>query len=169
VVCPGAQSALTAVLTTIAKPGDRIIVEPLTYPGLIALAARLGCAWSPARSTTKVSCPRPWSGLCAEEQPAAVYLVPTTRNPGRHDHGPGATPRGRGRIIAEGGAWLIEDDPYSRLFDSPLPALAALAPERPSMSPPCPRPCRPACAPPSWRRRPGLWRNGSRTPCTPRP
>jgi DNA-binding transcriptional MocR family regulator len=28
------------------------------------------------------------------------------------------------------GTWLIEDDPYSRLFDAPVPAIASLAPER---------------------------------------
>ena len=28
------------------------------------------------------------------------------------------------------GIWIVEDDPYARLFDTPLPALATLAPER---------------------------------------
>ncbi|MBO9711222.1 MAG: PLP-dependent aminotransferase family protein, partial [Caulobacter sp.] len=55
--------------------------------------------------------------------------VPTTRNPV-------ATTMGLARrqeiaaIVAASDAWLIEDDPYSRLFNSPLPALAALTPER---------------------------------------
>jgi hypothetical protein len=91
VVCPGAQSALTAVLTTIAKPGDRIVVEPLTYPGLIALAARLGLRLVACPVDDEGFLPEALARLCAEERPAAVYLVPTTRNPGRHDHGPGAT------------------------------------------------------------------------------
>ena len=43
----------------------------------------------------------------------------------------GATRRGEVAAIARNaGVWLIEDDPYSRLFDTPLPALAALAPEQ---------------------------------------
>ncbi|MBO9557982.1 MAG: PLP-dependent aminotransferase family protein [Caulobacter sp.] len=129
VVCPGAQPALTAALTTVAKPGDRIVVEPLTYPGIIALAARLGLHLVACPVDDEGFQPQALERLCAEERPAAVYLVPTTRNPL-------ATTMGLERrreiatIVAASGAWLIEDDPYSRLFDSPLPALAALAPER---------------------------------------
>jgi DNA-binding transcriptional MocR family regulator len=129
VVCPGAQSALTAVLTTFTKPGDRIIVEPLTYPGLIALAARLGLRLVACPIDDEGLQPQALERLCAEELPAAVYLVPTTRNPIATTMGL-ARRREIARIIAAGGAWLIEDDPYSRLFDSPLPAVAALAPER---------------------------------------
>ena len=81
VVCPGAQPALTAALTTIAKPGDRIIVEPLTYPGIIALAARLGLRLIACPVDDEGFQPQPLERLCAEERPAAVYLVPTTRNP----------------------------------------------------------------------------------------
>ncbi len=40
----------------------------------------------------------------------------------------------RRREIAEvarrADAWIVEDDPYSRLFDAPVPAVASLAPER---------------------------------------
>ena len=40
-VCPGAQSALLAVIGTLAAPGEVICAEALTYPGLKALAAQL--------------------------------------------------------------------------------------------------------------------------------
>jgi DNA-binding transcriptional MocR family regulator len=129
VVCPGAQSALTAVLTTIAKPGACIVVEPLTYPGIISLAARLGLRLVACPVDDEGFLPEALARLCAEQRPAAVYLVPTTRNPV-------ATTMGLARrreiavIVGASDAWLIEDDPYSRLFDSPLPALASLAPER---------------------------------------
>lgn len=128
-VCPGAQTALAALLATLAKPGDTLIVEPLTYPGLIAIARQSGLRL--------VACPVDGEGfvsaelarLCAETRPAAIYLVPTTQNPVAS-----TMPLDRRREVAaiarESGAWLIEDDPYSRLFDSPLPALASLAPER---------------------------------------
>ena len=129
VVCPGAQSALTAILITIAKPGDRIIVEPLTYPGIIGLAARLGLRLVACPVDDEGFQPEALAQLCAEERPAAVYLVPTTRNP------VGTTMSLARRqeiaaIVGAGDAWLIEDDPYSRLLDSPLPALAALIPKR---------------------------------------
>ncbi|MEJ2816711.1 PLP-dependent aminotransferase family protein [Caulobacter sp. CCG-8] len=128
VVCPGAQSALTAVLTTLAKPGDRIVVEPLTYPGIIALAERLGVKLVPCPVDDEGFLPEALERLCAEERPAAIYLVPTTRNPVATTMGL-ARRRAIAAIVGASDAWLIEDDPYSRLFDSPLPALAALAPE----------------------------------------
>jgi DNA-binding transcriptional MocR family regulator len=129
VVSPGAQSALTAILSMIAPPGAGLVVEPLTYPGVIALAVRLGLRLIPCPVDAEGFLPEALARLCAEQKPAAIYLVPTIRNPV-------ATTMGltrRREIAAVVGAentWLIEDDPYSRLFDSPLPALASLAPER---------------------------------------
>jgi DNA-binding transcriptional MocR family regulator len=129
VVCPGAQSALTAVLATLARPGANLVVEPLTYPGLIALARRLDLRLLPCAVDDQGFVPEVLARLCAERRPTAIYVVPTTRNPL-------ATTMGRARrgevasIAREAGVWLIEDDPYSRLFDAPLPALAALAPDQ---------------------------------------
>jgi len=129
VVCPGAQSALTAVLATISKPGARVIVEPLTYPGIIALAARLGLRLVACPVDDQGFLPEALAKLCAEQRPAAIYLVPTTRNPVATTMGL-ARRREVAAIVNASETWLIEDDPYGRLFDPPLPALASLAPER---------------------------------------
>jgi DNA-binding transcriptional MocR family regulator len=129
VVAPGGRSALTAVLTTIAAPGASIVVEPLTYPGIIALSARLGLRLIPCPVDAEGFLPEALTRLCAEQGPAAVYLVPTTRNPVATTTGL-ARRREVAAIVGASAAWLIEDDPYSRLFDNPLPALATLAPER---------------------------------------
>ena len=129
VVCPGAQSALTAVLTTIVRPGAGIVVEPLTYPGLIALTERLGLRLTACPVDDQGFLPEALARLCAEERPAAIYVVPTTRNPVATTMGL-ARRREIAAIATAGDAWLIEDDPYSRLFDAPLPALASLAPDR---------------------------------------
>ncbi|TCS14881.1 PLP-dependent aminotransferase family protein [Caulobacter sp. BK020] len=129
VVSPGAQSALAAILTMVAKPGAGLMVEPLTYPGVIALATRLGLRLIPCPVDAEGFLPEVLARLCAERRPAAVYLVPTTRNPVATTMGL-ARRREIAAAIGAGDACLIEDDPYSRLFDSPLPALASLAPER---------------------------------------
>lgn len=129
VVCPGAQSALTAVLATLARPGAGIVVEPLTYPGLIALARRLGLRLLTCPVDDQGFVPGALARLCAEQRPAAIYVVPTTRNPVAATMD--LARRGEVAMIArDTGVWLIEDDPYSRLFDAPLPALATLAPDR---------------------------------------
>jgi DNA-binding transcriptional MocR family regulator len=129
VVCPGAQSALTATLGVLARPGDRLIVEPLTYPGLVALAQRLGLALTVCPVDDEGFLPESLERLCAEQRPAAVYLTPTTRNPVATTMGLERR-RQVARIVDASQAWLIEDDPYSRLFDTPLPALASLIPDR---------------------------------------
>lgn len=128
-VAPGAQAALAAALSATCAPGDVVVAEPLTYPGLIALAAQL--------RLRVVACPLDAAGpdpaalaeLCARERPKALYLVPTLQNPTA-----GVIPAARRRALVEvavkAGLWIVEDDPYSRLLDAPPPALAALAPER---------------------------------------
>lgn len=129
VVSPGAQSALTAILAMIAPPGAGLVVEPLTYPGVIALAARLGLRLIPCPVDAEGFLPETLARLCADQEPAAVYLVPTTRNPVATTMGL-ARRREIAAVVSARNTWMIEDDPYSRLFDSPLPALASLAPER---------------------------------------
>ena len=129
VICPGAQSALTALLITIARPGDGLIVEPLTYPGLIALAERLGLRLIPCPMDDQGFVPEALAKLCAERRPVAAYVIPTTQNPVATTMGL-ARRREVAAIIENAGVWLVEDDPYSRLFDTPLPALTSLAPER---------------------------------------
>jgi DNA-binding transcriptional MocR family regulator len=129
VVCPGAQSALTAVLTTLARPGASLVVEPLTYPGLTALARRLDLRLTVCPVDDDGFVPEALARLCAEQCPAAIYVVPTTRNPVATTMGL-ARRRDVAAIAEHSGTWLIEDDPYSRLFDTPPLALAALAPDR---------------------------------------
>lgn len=128
-VCPGAQASLATLLATLTRPGDALIVEPLTYPGLIAIARQSGLRLVACPVDADGFIPEDLARLCAETRPAAIYLVPTTQNPTASTM-PLARRREVAKIVRDSGAWLIEDDPYSRLFDTPLPALASLAPER---------------------------------------
>ncbi len=43
-ICPGAHSALFSILGQVAKAGDTICAERITYPGIRALARICGCA-----------------------------------------------------------------------------------------------------------------------------
>ncbi|MGA0599517.1 PLP-dependent aminotransferase family protein [Caulobacter sp. KR2-114] len=128
-IAPGAQSALSAILAAFLQRGEALVVEPLTYPGIKAAAALHG--------VRLLSCPVDGEGFVPEalEQTlalggaAAVYLIPTTQNPTGTTMGADRR-RTIAAIVAAANAWLIEDDPYSRLFDTPAPALASVAPER---------------------------------------
>jgi DNA-binding transcriptional MocR family regulator len=128
-VSPGAQAALAAVLSSLCKPGDTVIAEPLTYPGFIAVAQRLGLRLLACPADACGLIPEALERLCAETRPAAIYLVPSMQNP------TGATmpPERReavARIAEAAGVWIVEDDPYSRLLSTPPLALAAGAPQR---------------------------------------
>jgi DNA-binding transcriptional MocR family regulator len=73
--------------------------------------------------------PEALARLCADAPTAAIYLTPATNNPTAV-----TMDLARRREIVDvarrADVWIIEDDPYSRLFDAPVPALASLAPER---------------------------------------
>ena len=126
-ICAGAQTALAALLASLAGPGEAVIVEPLTYPGLKAIAEELGLRL--------LACPVDGEGFEPEalarlaREARGLYLIPTTQNPTATTMGL-ARRREVAEIARAHDLWILEDDPYSRLFDAPIPALASLAPER---------------------------------------
>src|SRR3990167_6327883 len=66
-VSPGAQTALAALFTTLMRPGDALLVEPLTYPGVLALAAHLGLRLVPCPVDGEGVLPEALERLCAVE------------------------------------------------------------------------------------------------------
>jgi len=128
-VCAGAQTGLTALLGALTAPGDRLIVEPLTYPGLRACAEQRGLTLIPCPVDAEGFVAEDLDRLCAEARPAAIYLIPTAQNPTATTMGP-ARRREVAEIARRHDVWIVEDDPYSRLFDAPPPAVVSLAPER---------------------------------------
>lgn len=128
-VCPGAQTGLAASLAALARSGDVVVTEPLTYPGVRGAASHLGLGLAPCEADAEGLRPDALDRLCRERRPAALYIVPTMQNP-TAVHTSLSRRREIVRIARAHDLWIVEDDPYSRLLDSPLPALAALAPER---------------------------------------
>jgi DNA-binding transcriptional MocR family regulator len=128
-VCPGAQSALAAILAATCRPGDAVVADALTYPGLIGAARMAGLRLLACPADDEGMRPEALERLCAGQRPKAIYLVPTMHNPTAVTL---SAPRREALAgIAEAAdAWIIEDDPYSRLMDAPPPALASFAPER---------------------------------------
>jgi DNA-binding transcriptional MocR family regulator len=128
-VSAGAQVALAAILSAVCRPGEAVVVEPLSYPGVKAVAAQLGLRLLPCPVDADGILPDDLERLCAEQTPAALYLIPTLQNPTAVTMSD-ARRREVARVATTGGLWILEDDPYSRLFDAPLPAVAAFAPDR---------------------------------------
>jgi DNA-binding transcriptional MocR family regulator len=127
-VCSGAQSALTAVLGTLAQPGSVVLTDALTYPGLRAAAAQLGIQLVGVATDADGILPDALEKACRKVQPKALYCIPTIQNPTT-----ATMPLQRRRAIAAAARRndlrVIEDDAYGLLPSSPLPAIASLAPE----------------------------------------
>ncbi len=127
-VCPGAQGALLAVLTSLAKPGDTICAEAIAYPGLRALAAHLGITLLGVAIDEKGLIPESFDEICSRHALKALYCNPTLHNPTTST----LSLERREAIVAiarRHNVPIIEDDAYGALPVAPPPALAALAPE----------------------------------------
>lgn len=127
-VSPGAQTALAALFSMLMRPGDALVVEPLTYPGVLALAAHLSLRLIACPVDSEGVLPEVLERLCAEHRPGAIYLIPTLQNPTATTMGL-ARRQDVARVARTAQIPIVEDDAYGRLPRTPLPALAALAPE----------------------------------------
>jgi DNA-binding transcriptional MocR family regulator len=127
-ITPGAHATMTAILTTIAGAGDAILCEPVTYPGLRAIAARLGLTLVGLPSDAAGVLPDALEAAIRERRPKALYLNPTLHNPTTLT----IPPERRMEIAAalnRHGLPLIEDDAYGFIpAQAPAP-FATLAPE----------------------------------------
>lgn len=126
-VCPGAQGALLAVVGTLAKPGEAICVEALTYPGFRSLAAHLGIELVGVPVDAEGVLPEAFEQVCKERKPKALYCNPTLHNPTTAT----LSLKRREALVAAAdrhGVPIIEDDAYGALPDAPVAPLAALAP-----------------------------------------
>ena len=127
-VCPGVQSALLAVLGNLARPGDVVLCEALTYPGLRAIAGQLGLRLVGVPLDDDGIDPDALAKLCAEHHPKALYCNPVLLNPAAVT----LSDERRHRVVQiarRHNLPIIEDDAYGLLPSHRPPALAALAPE----------------------------------------
>lgn len=127
-VCPGAQGALLATLGLLAAKGGRICAEALTYPGLRSVAAYLGIDVLSIAMDERGLVPEAFEAVCLEHQPKVLYCNPTLHNPTT-----ATLPlKRREAIVAiarRHGVAILEDDAYGALPATPVPPLAALAPD----------------------------------------
>lgn len=123
-VLPGAQCALLAILTTIARPGSVVCCEELTYPGLRALAAQLGIRLVGLPMDAEGIDALAFAAACAQYAPVALYCNPTLLNPTTMTI---SITRRRAlvNVARHYGLAIIEDDAYGFLQkDAPAPLAA---------------------------------------------
>ena len=128
VVCPGAQAAIAAAILALTAPGDVILAEPATYPGLRAAATRFGRHLIAVEADEHGMLPEMLEQACRQHQPGLVYLNPTLQNPTAITM-PASRRRALAGIAQRCDVRIVEDDPYWLLAEAPPPPIATFAPE----------------------------------------
>ncbi|MDY7576884.1 PLP-dependent aminotransferase family protein [Herbaspirillum sp. RTI4] len=129
VVCPGAQAAIAALILALTEPGDVILAEPMSYPGLRTAATQFGRHIIAVEADEHGMVPELLEEACRQHKPVLVYLNPTLQNPTAI-----TIPEHRRKKLASiakrCNVRIVEDDPYWLLADAPPPPIAASAPEQ---------------------------------------
>jgi DNA-binding transcriptional MocR family regulator len=123
---PGAQAALAGILATLARPGECIACEAITYPGIRSLCAQAGIELIGLKTDNEGIDPEAFQSACEAKQLRALYVNPTLNNPTTRT----VPTHRRNEIVAVAqkfGVPILEDDAYGHLVpDAPLP-FAAIA------------------------------------------
>jgi DNA-binding transcriptional MocR family regulator len=127
-VCPGAQAAIAALILALTEPGEVILAEPTTYPGLRAAATQFGRRLIAVEADRHGMLPAMLEGACRRHQPALVYLNPTLQNPTAVTM-PERRRQELAAIAQRCKVRIVEDDPYWLLADAPPPPIARFAPD----------------------------------------
>jgi DNA-binding transcriptional MocR family regulator len=129
VVTGGAQHALHVILSSYLGPGETLLTEELTYPGLKAVTQMIGVRLRGVALDEEGLVPESLDRACQETGARAVYCVPTLQNPTCATMSPM-----RRLAIAEVARrhdlLVLEDGVHAGVTGDGLPAIASVAPER---------------------------------------
>ena len=128
-ICSGAQHAMSVVFLALTRPGDVVLTEDLTYPGMKSLAEHLNLRlWGVSLDRHGVI-PDALDRACRSTGASIFYGTPTLQNPTTS-----VAPEGRRREIAaiarRHDLSIVEDDINGILLEGAPPPLATMAPER---------------------------------------
>jgi DNA-binding transcriptional MocR family regulator len=112
----------------LAKPGDVVLSDQLTFTGVRSITAQLGLSLIGLAGDAEGLDPDALDAACAQLKPKLLYLNPTLQNPTTTT----ISPRRRQAIAEVARRWrlaIIEDDAYGFIpIDAPAP-IATIAPE----------------------------------------
>lgn len=125
----GGQQAILASLMAIAEPGDTILVEELTYPGIIHLARTIGYRLETVTIDEEGILPESFEQACKHSSAKILYCMPTFHNPTL-----ATMPEERRRRVASiaeaNGIIIIEDDIWGVLANTGIPPITSIAPDQ---------------------------------------
>jgi DNA-binding transcriptional MocR family regulator len=124
----GSQHALAVLFMSLLEPGDLVLTESLTYPGLVALARRLRLRLLGLPLDDDGLRPDAFEAAVRKGGVRALYCMPTLQNPTN-----AVMPKSRRQKIAtiarENDVLLFEDDIHGHMLEDAPKPLAAFAPD----------------------------------------
>ena len=128
VITAGGQHAMVVALSTLTEPGDVVLTEALTYPGMKALASLLKLRLHGIEMDSDGLLPEAFDAACRQHRPKALYCMPSIQNP-LGTLMPTERRQAVAAIARAHGVPIIEDDIYGFLLEEPPPPLVSFAPE----------------------------------------
>ncbi|HEV7843535.1 MAG TPA: PLP-dependent aminotransferase family protein, partial [Pyrinomonadaceae bacterium] len=125
----GALHAMTVVFSTLTKPGDIVLTESLTYPGMKNLAHLLHLRLQGLAMDEHGIVPEAFERACKSGVARVLYTIPTIHNP-LGTVWPEERRREIARIADEHDISIVEDDVHSFMLEHPPLPLSGFAPER---------------------------------------
>jgi DNA-binding transcriptional MocR family regulator len=120
---------MSVALASLTEPGETILTEDMTYPGMVALANLLHLNLHGLPTDESGILPDAFEAACRARAGRVLYCIPTLQNPTAAV----MTNARRQEIVRIARAYdvtIIEDDVYGFLVPDAPPPLAAYAPER---------------------------------------
>ena len=128
VITAGAQHAMFVALGAIAEPGDVIVTEAMTWPGLRRLADFLRLRVQGLPLDADGIMPEAFEAACQARKVRALYCVPNLHNPTTLTM-PVERRRELAAVARHYGVRIIEDDVYGFLLDDRPAPISTFAPE----------------------------------------
>ena len=127
-ITAGAQNAMAVVFAALARPGDVVLTEPMTYTGMKLLAHHQRLRLAPVDADRQGLTPNALRAACRKTKARLLYTMPTVQNPLSLTMSE-ARRRDVAAVARSLDLTIVEDDTYGFLEPKARP-LAALAPER---------------------------------------
>lgn len=126
-VTSGAQHAMTVAIAALLQPGDLLLTEALTFPGVRTLARLLHLRLQAVAMDEDGLLPDAFESACRQGSAKALYCMPSIQNP-TGSVMPVARRQTIAAIAERYGVAIIEDDVYGFLDEQALPPLSSYAP-----------------------------------------
>lgn len=112
----GGQTALMTIFLGLARPGDTVLTEALTWPGALSVGRLTGIRLMPVAIDQEGLVPEAFEVACQTLRPRFAYTMPTLHNPTNATAGL-ARRQEIVRIARAHNVLLVEDDAYGFLLE----------------------------------------------------